>query len=271
MTQQADLAKGKAIRAVFFDVDGTLVTIGDHKMPLSLPKTIAALRAKGIAVFLSTGRHTKEIEEENLLPGLIFDGAVYMNGQLCEWNAKPILENTIPPCDLAGLRTFLTQRQISCIFLEKDCMYANFVSERMRFCQEQIGTRPPPLRHLDDLKTRRVYQVIPFVTPAEEVALLAVMPGCKAMRWSPQAVDITSRTGGKEAGIRAICTAMGLEPYQIMAFGDAENDLSMLHMAGIGIAMGNALPMVKQCADYVTDPVTEEGILHALQHFGILP
>lgn len=261
---------GRSIRAVFLDVDGTLVTIGTHRMPPALPAALQALRQKGIAVLLSTGRHALEIAEENLLPGLVFDGAVYMNGQLCEWQGKTVLENPIPRPALQGLRRYLQQNEIACVFLEKDRMYANCVTDRMRREQALIGTRLPPLRPLDDLEQRRVYQIIPFVTPAEEAALVAAMPGCKALRWSDYAVDVTSTTGGKENGIRAVCAAMGLAPQQIMAFGDAANDIGMLQLSGLSVAMGNALPEVQKCADYVTDTVEENGILHALQHFGLL-
>lgn len=259
-----------AIRAVFFDVDGTLVTIGEHRMPEELPEALAALRKKGIAVLLATGRHPREIEEEGILPGLVFDGAVYMNGQLCEWKGRTVYENCIPAQDLCALHSFLRQQRISCIFLEKDQMYTNAVTERMQREQELIGTRPPPQRSLDDIDTRRVYQVIPFVTPEEEAQLLAVMKNCKALRWSDQAVDVTSRNGGKEIGIKALCAAIGVTPQQIMAFGDAANDMEMLKMAEIGVAMGNALPEVQRCADYVTDSVENHGIAHALQFFGLL-
>ncbi len=267
---QDPAALGRSIRAVFFDVDGTLVTIGTHRMPPQLPAGLQALRKKGIAVLLSTGRHAQEIAEENLLPGLAFDGAVYMNGQLCEWQGQTVLENPIPCLALQGLYAYLQKNRIACIFLEKDRMYANCITDRMRREQALIGTRPPPLRTLEGLENCKVYQVIPFVTPEEEAAFLAAMPGCKALRWSANAVDVTSATGGKENGIRAVCAAMGLAPQQIMAFGDAANDLGMLQLAGISVAMGNALPEVQHCADYVTDTVEENGILHALQHFGLL-
>lgn len=267
---QDPAALGRSIRAVFLDVDGTLVTIGTHRMPPALPAALQALRQKDIAVLLSTGRHALEIAEENLLPGLVFDGAVYMNGQLCEWQGKTVLENPIPRPALQGLHRYLQQNEIACVFLEKDRMSANCVTDRMRREQALIGTRLPPLRPLDDLEQRRVYQIIPFVTPAEEAALVAAMPGCKALRWSDSAVDVTSTTGGKENGIRAVCAAMGLAPQQIMAFGDAANDIGMLQLSGLSVAMGNALPEVQKCADYVTDTVEENGILHALQHFGLL-
>lgn len=261
---------GKQIRAAFFDIDGTLITSGSHLMPTGLKKALTELRQNGVAVLLSTGRHPLEVEEEGLLPGLAFDGAVYMNGQLCEWQGRPVLENAIPTEDLLKLRDFLHQTGRSCIFLEKDRMYANLVDDWMRTEQANIGTAVPPVQSIEGLESRRIDQVIPFITPDEEQALLAQMPHCQTKRWGEHVVDLMSKTGGKENGIRALCAAMGIEPEQTIAFGDAENDREMLQLAGIGVAMGNALPQVKDCADYVTDAVEDDGVLHALQHFGLV-
>ena len=55
-----------------------------------------------------------------------------------------------------------------------------------------------------------------------------------------------------------------------MAFGDSENDASMLRTAGIGVAMGNATPEALASADYVTDDAEKDGIYNALRHFEII-
>lgn len=264
------LCGGKRIRAAFFDVDGTLIGMGNHAMPEGLPAALEALRRRGVRLLLSTGRHALEIQEENLLPGLQFDGAVYMNGQLCEWNGVPVVQNLIPAAELKALRLFLQQRGRSCIFLEKDRMYANRVDDRLERGQAQVGTAVPPVASIDDLETRQIYQVIPFVTPEEEAELLACMPSCKALRWCDAAVDVTTRAGGKESGIRAMCAAMGLSLEETIAFGDGNNDVEMLQMAGIGVAMGNAVPAAQAAADYVTDAVEQEGLAKALRHFALI-
>ncbi len=55
-----------------------------------------------------------------------------------------------------------------------------------------------------------------------------------------------------------------------MAFGDGENDLTMLRHAGIGVAMGSASDFVKSQADYTTGTVDEDGVFSALRHFELL-
>ena len=55
-----------------------------------------------------------------------------------------------------------------------------------------------------------------------------------------------------------------------MAFGDGENDSTMLSYVGLGVAMGTASDAVKQQADYVTGTVDEDGVVTALRHFGLI-
>ena len=131
---------GKRIRAAFFDVDGTLITVGGHRMPPSVAPALQALQRSGVQVFLCTGRHALEIAEENMLPGITVDGAVYMNGQLCELQGQIVRETPIPAGDLSALKQFLQKKNCSCIFLEKDRMYANCVDSRMEIEQAKIGT-----------------------------------------------------------------------------------------------------------------------------------
>ena len=64
---------------------------------------------------------------------------------------------------------------------------------------------------------------------------------------------------------------LGIGLEEMMAFGDAENDLDMLGRAGIGVAMGNAAPELQAAADYVTATNDDDGIAKALRHFVLVP
>lgn len=61
---------------------------------------------------------------------------------------------------------------------------------------------------------------------------------------------------------------MGWE--DVVAFGDSMNDMEMIEYAGLGIAMGNAIEPLKRVADFVTDPIDQDGVWHGLIHAGIL-
>ena len=77
-------------------------------------------------------------------------------------------------------------------------------------------------------------------------------------------LEIIPRSINKGQGIRDICRTLGLLPEEVIAFGDAPNDIPMLQAAGMGVAMDNAHEAVKAAADYITLSNNEDGIAAAL-------
>ena len=82
---------------------------------------------------------------------------------------------------------------------------------------------------------------------------------------APFYLEVIPQSINKGQGIRDICAVLGISPEQVIAFGDAENDIPMLRAAGMGVAMGNAPPQVKQAADFVTLSNNDDGISYALE------
>jgi hydroxymethylpyrimidine pyrophosphatase-like HAD family hydrolase len=71
----------------------------------------------------------------------------------------------------------------------------------------------------------------------------------------------------KRLGLEALAARLGLDRSEIMAIGDHMNDIEMLAWAGLGVAMGNALPEVQAVADVVTTHVEEDGVAEAIERF----
>ena len=117
---------------------------------------------------------------------------------------------------------------------------------------------------------QRILQMTPFFDEAYERELMSRIPSCTSGRWHPEFTDITAVKADKGQGLLSMATNAGFNPQYSMAFGDGGNDISMIRTAGIGVAMGNAIDSLKTVADYVTTSVDEDGILHALQHYGLI-
>ena len=81
---------------------------------------------------------------------------------------------------------------------------------------------------------------------------------------APFYYEFTAQGIDKAKAIDTAFTKMGFRPEEMIAFGDAENDISMLKYAGIGVAMDNATPEVKAIADEVTLSNDEDGIAESL-------
>ena len=128
----------------------------------------------------------------------------------------------------------------------------------------------PPVRPARYALGRTIYQAVTFLDRDHEHLLLDRAPHLKTTRWHPNFLDVIPPTGGKDRGLDAILEHFGIPLDECMAFGDGENDLSMLVHAGIGVAMGSASDAVKEQADYTAPTVDEDGIVQALRHFGVL-
>lgn len=71
------------IKAIFFDIDGTLRDFEEKGIPEYTRRALDMAREAGMRLCIATGRHWLEIEEEGLLGDLEFDAYVTLNGQLC--------------------------------------------------------------------------------------------------------------------------------------------------------------------------------------------
>ena len=79
-----------------------------------------------------------------------------------------------------------------------------------------------------------------------------------------------AKGGGKRTAVQQYLQIHGILPEEAIAFGDGENDMGMLDLAGIGVALGNAEEAVKEIADYVTADIDDDGVEKALIHFGLI-
>lgn len=258
------------IKAVFFDIDGTLVSFKTHRVPDSTIRSLALLRAKGIKVFIATGRQLHSI---NNLGDLRFDGYVTLNGGYClAGKDQVIYKRSIPNGDIDALLQYLkTGESFPCAFVLEDDIFLNYKNEAVEKVFQLINFPAPPPRPFPDLSGKTVYQLIAFFSEGQEARIMSsVLPHCEATRWNPLFTDVVPAGSTKAVGIDKIIEHYGIALDETMAFGDGGNDMPMLRHAGIGVAMGNAEEEVKQAADYTTSSVDDDGIFRALKHFQII-
>lgn len=256
------------IKAVFFDVDGTLVSHKSKSVPQSAKEAIERLREKEVKVLLSTGRHIHELKD---MPtnGIEFDGYVILNGQIgLDKNKKLIYSNPFGKEDVEGLLRIFHKKEYPFVLVNADGHYMNFVNEFVEMAMEGVSTPVPPIR---EYQGEDLYQATVFILPKEDEEFSKKLPkGCKMARWGTHGVDIIATEGGKAVGMKYFGDVLGILPEEMMAFGDAKNDMDMIAYAGIGIAMGNGEECLKEIADYVTKDVDDNGVWTALQKFGML-
>lgn len=255
------------IKAAFFDIDGTLLSHTSRSIPESTRRAIRALREKGILVVIATGRHIAAMKELPLWE-VEYDGYITLNGQLClDREERSFFEAPFLGRAAERLVELFRERKTPVALVDRDRRYMNFINEPVRLAHKAISS---PLPATDRYDGKPLFQVEVYLEQEEEAALRASLPGCSITRWNRYAVDIIAEGGGKKKGIQAFLEQNGIRREETIAFGDGENDVDMLRFAGIGVAMGNADPCVKEAADYVTESVDEDGIFRALEAFDLL-
>ncbi|NMM98217.1 Cof-type HAD-IIB family hydrolase [Bifidobacterium olomucense] len=262
------------IKAVFFDIDGTLTSFVTHTVPASTVEAIHRLQAGGIKVFICTGRAPSQMNVVLDTMPVTFDGIVAFNGQYCFDNTGFFASQAIDTGDIRIIINWLAAHpEVVCNFGEKDYVYFNHSNDRLQATWKKLG-KTAPTRYFDDPMPRAIthetFQISPFIAAEQEAELVGLCSNIRGVRWHPDFTDLIPADGGKPRGIQRFMKHYGIAREQTMAFGDGGNDTDMLAFAGIGVAMGNATAEPKAAADYITDDVDHDGVLNALLHWGVL-
>lgn len=255
------------IKAAFFDIDGTLLSYKTKRVCDSAKAAIARLQEKGILCIVATGRHMIQMSK---LPvaDIPFDAFVMLNGQLVLDKQQNVLFDV--PIE-GKAKAFLVEKfndhTYPAIIIEEKDMYLNYVTDHVEKVHEIIAIAKP---ELSDYKGGNIYQVCAYLRPEDEHLVDEIREDVVMTGWHYGGKDIIAAGGGKMTGIKRYLEHTGIAREEIIAFGDAENDLEMIRYAGIGVAMGNGSEEVKAAADFVTADIDDNGIEKALKHYNLI-
>ena len=261
------------IKAIFFDIDGTLVPFGQHAVPDEVKEAVASVREKGIKVFICTGRHLEWIDN---IGDMGVDGYVTVNGAMCTLADKRTVIHScpIPDADLERLIEFGPQTGLGFVVVpEEGGIFVNKTDHYVTESSKLLHLPPVPVKPLDAAKGKRVVQMMAFGSQItrETVGLFSeILTDCEPTSWNPLFCDIIPKGSDKSVGMEKMLEYHGLKPEEAMAFGDGDNDIGMIRKAGVGVAMGNAPQNVKAAADYVTTNILRDGVVNALRHYGLI-
>ena len=255
------------VKAIFFDIDGTLLSLNTNTVPQSTVEAFARLKKDGVKLFIASGRPLIDI---NNLDGLSFDGYITMNGSYCvDATHELIHREAIPREDIEAMVQYQEEKeQFPCIFVTPVCSTINYFDETVLSLYRLVNVPLPEVKDFCEIDPEQVHQITMYVNPQQEVEIMQnVLVHCQSSRWYPTFADVNRRGVSKQSGIDRMLEYYKIDLNETMAFGDGGNDISMLRHVSIGIAMGNADNNVKRAADYVTDSVENDGIWNALQRF----
>ncbi|WP_294581847.1 Cof-type HAD-IIB family hydrolase [uncultured Thomasclavelia sp.] len=256
------------IKAVFFDIDGTLLDPKTKEMPQSTLQALHELHENGIKVFVATGR--SPITLDVVKNYFDFDGYLTCNGQYCFNSQEVIYEKYIDENDIKTILPYVNQENIPVLFAELTCCYSNIHNYLLDESADYLNEPRYPVRKPDEIIGQKIVQMMAYMDEKEDEDFLKRASHCKSARWTDRFADIIPIDGGKNVGIERMIEYYQIDISEVMAFGDGKNDLDMLRYANIGVAMGNALDIVKEASDFVTKSVDDNGIVYALKELKVI-
>lgn len=269
-------------KALFFDIDGTLVNQKGVFLD-SAKRALKRARANGHKLLLSTGRNFAQIYPQLIDFG--FDGYVCAAGAYVKCDGNLIYHETMKEEELKPLTDFFLAHDIMVGLQVEDGSYVTprglkQIREGFKKLGISRGNMDSVLGgvhvvdNFDRVKgVEKLFYNWADVT-VDELAdqtsdYFSVLPASFADVMDQYSGEITIRGITKARGMERALAYYGIDRENSVGFGDAFNDLEMMEYAGIGVAMGNARDEVKEVADYVTDHIDRDGIAKAVEKLGL--
>ena len=271
-----------------FDLDGTLVREFALTPSDAVVKALNDLKESGIYVVLSSGRDLSQISPEMLK---CFSYAVLTNGSCVVdvssgeliWSKRigwRSLYRAMKKLEKLGGHCFLMQNGLIRATEEGERLVASTMLKNMGKNDNIIGGYSG-----EGTRYRYALEAVnPFAKPTYKVQVFfrdrdscltafQVLKDDKSLAILAMfgtTLEITERGVTKAAALDVLCGMLGFEPGSYAAFGDSRNDLEMLQASAYAVVMENGEQCVKDIADYIAPPVTEDGAAKAVRDlFGV--
>lgn len=264
------------IRLVAMDVDDTLLT-EDLVIPQLVIDAVAKAQEAGVLVTLATGRMFASVrpfaEQLQLtMPLITYNGAF-----VCGLDGTVFSHRFVPKETVVELAQFAQEEDVCLNLYVDDQMYVAEDGEPVRYYANISKLEPNIVGDLvafaeklpDDSGSTKVL----LVADANEIPVYMERLGPRfegrvaMFRSKPRFVEMVAHGVSKGEALAELAAAHGIPISQVMAIGDSFNDLEMLEMAGIGVAMGNASDAVKRVADVVVASNREAGVAEAIYRY----
>jgi len=265
---KVDVGGEGVYRMCAFDLDGTLLG-QDHKLSPATIEKVRELSASGVMVALATGRsgpavydHVEDLNLGKDIPAVVYNGGMILNFKAGEKasEAKPLLVKPVPRAvarlcvEVAREAGWLVQ------FYTHETIYANPLSEEhrdlMRRYAELTGATHTVVtdNYEGILSKEEPIKILIMTDEVDETMKVAreKIGGCNFIRGT-FFMEILGPGVCKGNTLTTLCERLGVKLEETAAFGDGDNDVEFLDLAGLGVAMKNARPGTKEVADMVTE------------------
>jgi len=261
-------------KLIAVDLDGTLLD-REHRLSLRNRQAILDVVEAGVIFSLSTGRPLQGVKAiidmiDADLPFTIYNGAMIITSR-----SKQVLFESVLAGELAVEVVRLGQARGTSMLLYKDgVLYVSEINDTVRKYISIVGVVPNVPDDLAKVASLGVTKIVWRDSPARIAAFQdEVRPlvdgriSCSSS--NPTLLEFFDIDSSKGAAMQKIGAIYNIDQSEMMAIGDAYNDISMIKYAALGVAMGNAPQEIKDLADFVTLTNNEDGVAEAIYRFAI--
>lgn len=276
------------IKLICIDMDGTLLN-SNHEISERNKEALRQAKKLGVNIAITTGRLFGSARYYSNLIGIENTPVIASNGAYIKTNYEdiPILENSIPKEIAIEIYKIIKKHNLKINFNSWDTLMredevpddhaytimnkqlpedkkvkfiinSNFISAIENFDGKILKGIVIERENLDNLWAAK--------DELKEIfgdKLHVVSSGTDN-------IEIMIGTTSKGNAVAHLADILNVNAEEVMCIGDSENDISMLKFAGIGVAMGNGLQMVKDIADYITDTNDNDGVSKAVEKFVLI-
>lgn len=258
-------------RLLALDIDGTLV---DRSLELR-PRNVAALRAvmeRGVAVVLATGRmyrsalpYAEAIGTDQ--PIICYQGAVVRvrGGEtLREWG--------VPPDSARAAVALARELKLHVNLYQDDNFYVEDLGEGAQRYAAVAQVEPRFVPDLMEIAAKGSTKVVYVADPAvlrgvEERLRSEFEPTCRVTFSLPEFLEVVNAAADKGKALAYVCERQGIAPAEVIAAGDAPNDVEMLRYCGLALAPRGSFPEATEAAQGLISPPGEDGIAELVERY----
>lgn len=264
-------------KLIALDIDGTVLR-EDKSLSPAVVEAVSKASDKGVKVVITTGRPISGISRILNKLNLNSEGdyAIGYNGGLVQktHNDEVTSQILMPEdsfellyklsLDLNVHLHLLTSKEV--ITPNKDISPYTVLEAHINSIQLLYST-PEEINQLEAVNKIMFIDHTEILDSAIENLPDWIYEKFNVVRSTPNFLEILPKGVSKGTGIKLLADSLGIKQEEIIAVGDADNDIDMIEYAGLGVAMGNAFENVKAIADYISKTNEEDGVAHVINKF----
>ncbi|MCM1338229.1 MAG: HAD family hydrolase [Muribaculaceae bacterium] len=261
------------IKMIATDIDGTILKWGLDFSP-KMKACIKKLKNAGVKVVLVTGRmHCATVPVAKEL-GLETPIISYQGGLIKDVNNNTLYQKNLDSNYAKEIISWARKNNIHINLYLDDKLYVENDNDIVRnytdgkFIDYTVCS-------FDDLEIKNVNKILAIdLNDPDRVTgwvneLREKYPQLYIVKSTPYFCEVGCSEAKKSLGVEFLCKMWNLKQEEVLTIGDQNNDIDLVQAGGIGVAMGNGTPELKECADYITDTVDNDGFVKAVEKFVI--